>query len=440
MAGWEFDSWRSPWARSGSRALGDRFWLAFVMNMKAWVRAHSGGMVAFGLAVVLAGVACTGESKDAGAKAAGRESGTNGARAAEVAKPERTSWPMFRGSPGLHGVSSERLPEALALAWSYKTGGPVKSSPAIVDGRVFVGSDDQHVYAIGLRDGKKVWAFKTEGPIESSPLVLAGRVYIGSSDGFVYALDAGTGALVWKHETGDKILGAPNWVKSPKGDATWILAGSYDYKLHCLDAVTGKSNWVYESSNYINGSPAVSDGVTVFGGCDALLHVIGLTDGKQIKEVEAGAYIGGSAAMADGKVYVGHYENEFLCIDTIAGKIAWSYKDRAFAYFSSPALTKDLVIFGGRDKRLHCLKRATGEVVWTFSTQGKVDSSPVVCGDRIVVGSDDGRLYVVALADGKELWNYEIGEAVSSSPAVAEGKVVVGSQDGGVYCFGSKTK
>ena len=170
------------------------------------------------------------------------------------------------------------------------------------------------------------------------------------------------------------------------------------------------------------------------------LAVVSLAEGTKIKEVEAGAYIGGSAAIADGKVYVGHYENEFLCIDTIAGKIAWSYKDRAFAYFSSPALTKDFVIFGGRDKRLHCLKRATGEVVWTFSTQGKVDSSPVVCGDRIVVGSDDGRLYMVALADGKELWNYEIGEAVSSSPAVAEGKVVVGSQDGGVYCFGAKVK
>ena len=423
-------------ARGG--AAGGVGFRAVVMNATRTILANSWGALALSLTLLLAAAGCTAESKDEGAKTKGKETGPNAAKAAEVAKPQRSSWPMFRGSPGLLGVSNERLPDALALAWSFKTGGPVKSSPAIVEGRVFVGSDDQHVYAIGLDDGKKVWAFKTEGPIESSPLVLAGRVYIGSSDGFLYALDAETGKLVWKHETGDKILGAPNWVKSPKGDATWILAGSYDYKLHCLDAVTGKSNWVYETGNYINGSPAVSDGVTVFGGCDALLHVIGLADGKKIKEVEAGAYIGGSAAMADGKVFVGHYENEFLCIDTIAGKIAWSYKDRAFAYFSSPALTKDFVIFGGRDKRLHCLKRATGEVVWTFSTQGKVDSSPVVCGDRIVVGSDDGRLYVVALADGKELWNYEIGEAVSSSPAVAEGKVVVGSQDGGVYCFGAK--
>ena len=43
-----------------------------------------------------------------------------------------------------------------------------------------------------------------------------------------------TGKLAWKYETGDKILGAPNWVKS--GSATRVLAGSYDFKLHCVDA------------------------------------------------------------------------------------------------------------------------------------------------------------------------------------------------------------
>jgi outer membrane protein assembly factor BamB len=31
----------------------------------------------------------------------------------------------------------------------------------------------------------------------------------------LYALDAVSGELQWKYETGDKILGAPNWVKAP---------------------------------------------------------------------------------------------------------------------------------------------------------------------------------------------------------------------------------
>src|ERR1051325_1366964 len=253
------------------------------------------------------------------------------------------SWPMFRGNPGLTGIAPGKLPESLSLQWQFKMGGPTKSSAAISGGRVFIGSDDGLVYALDFANGQKVWTFKTGGPIESSPLVLNGKVYVGSSDNFLYALNAADGKDVWKLETGDKILGAPNWVKAPNSDAVWILAGSYDFKLYSVDANSGKTNWTFETGNYINGSPAVADGKTVFGGCDALLHVINLADGTKIKEVEAGAYIAGSGAFEKGKFYIGHYDNEFLCADLNARKITWKFHDRNFPYFSSPALTADRV-------------------------------------------------------------------------------------------------
>src|SRR5207244_6885219 len=135
------------------------------------------------------------------------------------------------------------------------------------------------------------------------------------TDASPYAGDAADGKPLWKYVTGDKMLGAPNWVKSPKGDADWVLVGSYDFKLHCVDAATGRSNWVYETGNYINGSPAVFEGKTAFGGCDAILHVISLDKGEKVKEIEAGAYIARSVAVPDNPAYFGHYENEFLCID-----------------------------------------------------------------------------------------------------------------------------
>ena len=72
-------------------------------------------------------------------------------------------WPMFRGGPALTGVAGGKLPERLGLLWTFKAAGPVKSSPAIVQDRVFIGSDDGNVYALALADGKKVWAFKTGG-------------------------------------------------------------------------------------------------------------------------------------------------------------------------------------------------------------------------------------------------------------------------------------
>jgi outer membrane protein assembly factor BamB len=353
------------------------------------------------------------------------------------ATPPNQNWPMFRGQPSLLGVSAAALPDKPVPLWKFTTKGPVKSSAAIVSNRVYIGSDDANLYALDAKTGAKLWEYPTTGPIESSPLVLDGRVYVGSGDSSLYAVSV-AGKLIWKYETGDKILGAPNWHSAGPGQKTSILVGSYDYKLHSVDAETGKSNWVFETGNYINGSPAVYDGKTVFGGCDALLHVISLANGQKVKEIDAGAYIAGSVAVSGTDAFVGHYENAFLGVDLANGQVRWTYRDRAFPYFSSPAVSQDMVVFGGRDKRLHCVRRADGQVRWTFPTRGKVDSSPVICGDKVVVGSDDGTVYIVSMTTGKELWSYEIGRPVTSSPAVVPGLFVVGSDDGTVYGFGTK--
>lgn len=379
-----------------------------------------------------------------------------------------SNWPMFRGSPDLRGTTGENVPAKPALLWTFKTGAAVRSTAAIVGNQIFIGSNDGKVYSLNVTNGEKLWSFKTSGPVESSPLVLGGKVFVGSVDGFLYALDAKSGDQLWKYETADKILGAPNWfadegrarhsvraadqsdngaqrTDAPYQTRTNILIGSYDFKLHCVDAATGKSNWVFESSNYINGSPAVADGVTVFGGCDAVLHIISLADGKKIKEIEAGAYVAASVAIRDGRAYFGHFENAFQCVDLkkdsgTNSPIVWQFRDREFPFFSSPAVTKERVVFGGRDKQLHCVRADDGKPLWTFSARGKIDSSPVIAGDKVVVGSDDGRVYIVSLNGGKELWSYEIGQPIGSSPAVANGKFVIGSDDGNVYCFGEKRK
>ena len=67
------------------------------------------------------------------------------------------------------------------------------SSPAVVNGVVYVGSDDHSLHAVDAATGKVKWKYPTGGKVQSSPLVLDGLVYFGSRDSNVYALDAGTG-------------------------------------------------------------------------------------------------------------------------------------------------------------------------------------------------------------------------------------------------------
>jgi outer membrane protein assembly factor BamB len=69
----------------------------------------------------------------------------------------------------------------------------VVSSPAVVDGVIYVGSLDQfgsndtNMYAIDAQSGLKKWASQTGGSVYSSPAVANNVVYVGSADGNVYA-------------------------------------------------------------------------------------------------------------------------------------------------------------------------------------------------------------------------------------------------------------
>jgi len=348
-----------------------------------------------------------------------------------------SEWPIYRGNNSLTGVSDDVLPEKPVLLWSFKTEGQVKSSAVIGQNKVFIGSDDENIYALDFATGKKSWAVKTGGGVSSPPLLVGNTLVAGSEDGFVYALEAATGKELWKFQTGDKLVGSANYFTNKEGRLS-ILAGSYDFKLYCLDLLSGKTSWVYESSNFINGTPALFENMTAFGGCDAVLHVVSVVNGTRIQQCNIGAPIAASAALAGGKAYFGHYENEFVCVDLKQGKIDWKFHDRDLPYFSSPAVTTDRVLFGGNDKKLHCVNRADGKSVWEFATKGKVDGSPVVARGKVVVGSGDGRVYMISLKDGTQLWSYEIGRPISGSPAVAGGNIVIGSDDQSVYCFGKK--
>ena len=50
------------------------------------------------------------------------------------------SWPHFRGSRHLTGVSTSEVSTELSLAWEFDAGEMIDSSAAIVDGTVYVGS------------------------------------------------------------------------------------------------------------------------------------------------------------------------------------------------------------------------------------------------------------------------------------------------------------
>ena len=78
----------------------------------------------------------------------------------------------------------------------------VYSSPSVSGGMVFVGSDDNYIYALDQYTGALQWRYKTGRVCISSPSVSGGMVFVGSCDNYIYALDQYTGALQWRYKTG----------------------------------------------------------------------------------------------------------------------------------------------------------------------------------------------------------------------------------------------
>ena len=145
---------------------------------------------------------------------------------------------MFRADPA-HSSTAAVGPSNLTEAWKFATEGSVVSSPTVVGGVVYAGSQDKNVYAVDALSGKLVWKFATGGSIEDSPAVAAGLLYIESDDGYVYCLNAQSGALNWQTPVGSNLhftYANLMLTSSPVVSDGMVYIGSLDGNLYALNA------------------------------------------------------------------------------------------------------------------------------------------------------------------------------------------------------------
>ena len=116
----------------------------------------------------------------------------------------RSDWPKFRFNLQNSGYNLCENSEntlnpgnvgSLFQVWAATTGGWVGSSPAVVNGTVYVGSEDGNLYAFNIFNGlpRPGWPLAIGSGI-FSPAVANGVVYASQFGGSLFAFDAATGA------------------------------------------------------------------------------------------------------------------------------------------------------------------------------------------------------------------------------------------------------
>lgn len=359
-----------------------------------------------------------------------------------LATPALADWPQFRGEPAQKGVADSVLPPQPVPIWTFRVPEGAETTPALADGKVFVGGLGGTFHALDLATGRSLWAHELpETPeIKSSALVWDGAIFFGDEFGYLNALDAATGKEIWRFEAGAAVTGSPNRLE--KGDVGCLVVGSYDNNIYCIDRRAGTATWQQETEGYVHGTPALTaDGHVISSGCDGYLRILGPT-GDLATELQIGSYVAGSPAVDGDRVYVGNFDNEVLAVDLAKGEIVWRYShpERDFPFYSSPAVHEGLVVIGGRDKMVHALDAATGEAKWTHRMRSRVEASPVVTGDRVVVADTSGLVQMLSLKDGSVTWEFEASDGFNGSPAVSDGYLVLAALDGTVYAFADPSK
>jgi outer membrane protein assembly factor BamB len=92
--------------------------------------------------------------------------------------------------------------------------GAFVSVPAVSADRLYILTNDQHLYSINRKDGSVHWKYLLKGAAgESSPVICRDKIIVCTKSGVVSILDARTGTLEWEYDTGEQIVASPAVIK-----------------------------------------------------------------------------------------------------------------------------------------------------------------------------------------------------------------------------------
>ena len=343
----------------------------------------------------------------------------------------------------------ERKPE---LLWQFgqPERGAVISSPRLADGRVYFGAIRDFALApLGVAcavdpdDGKVVWKFDDDGKMLkmfSSPAVADGRLFIGEGGHGdfacqLYALDAATGHKLWKFPVASHIESSP-----AVADGV-VYFGGGDEGLFAVDAANGQRKWNFNDSLHVDSSPAIADGRVYAGSGDSRryknleMFCLSCATGDVIWRLPSDLPVWGSPAVADGRVFFGVGASDLfrrptktpgglICLDALTGRRVW-YCDAGSAVLGRPALDATRVYFGASDGTLYAVDRVDGSLAWKANLGSGIAASPALLDDRLYVVAIGGRVACLNPANGSLLSQFDLTARTEAKLRLVSSPLVV---------------
>jgi polyvinyl alcohol dehydrogenase (cytochrome) len=240
----------------------------------------------------------------------------------------------YQPQPGLAAADVGKL----KLKWAFGFAGDIRAvgQPAVVGGRVFVGSYSGNVYSLDAATGCVFWTYDA-GAIVRTGIDVAKSgsqwvAYFGDGKGFAHAVDAQTGKPIWKVRMDEhplaRITGTPVFyngrVYVPVASGEELASSQPKYQcctfrgsLAALDSATGKVEWkTYTVSDPAKQYKVNAEGTPMFGPAG-----VGVWSAPTIDAKRGRIYIGTGNSFSGIEL---NTSDSILAFDLKSGSLLWS--------------------------------------------------------------------------------------------------------------------
>lgn len=279
-------------------------------------------------------------------------------------------------------------------------------------GRIFATNGLGFVAALDERNGGIVWKVRPGGPLRGSPSVALGSIYVMSQDNQIYSLKEENGSTNWSQAASLEIAGVFGSASPAVGQGT-VVAGFSSGELNAYRYENGRMVWQdalqrtsirtsVSSLNDIDADPVIDNGQVIAVGQGGRMVALDLTTGQRQWELNI-AGIDTPWVVGDW-IFVVTDQARLLCVSRVNGHIRW--------------LTQLPQFLKSKDKK------------------GEIDySGPILAGNRLIVTGSNGALIYVDPTTGLFQGQTNIGAPVSLSPVVANSTLYILDDRGRLTAF-----
>ena len=172
----------------------------------------------------------------------------------------------------------------------------------------------------------------------------------------------------------------------------------------------GKALWRFQSGKRIVGTPAVSEGIVVFGSADCKIYGLNAQNGNLLWTVETSEPVLGAVTIDNGTAYIGASDHTFRAINTCNGEIKWTFTGVKGYIETKPLVTDSKVIFGAWDNTLYALNKADGRELWKWTgglTRMHFSPAavwPVAAEGKVFITDPQRAMTAIEIETGNTVW------------------------------------